>query len=436
MSDSSPEESADRQPYSVDQTKRSIFAFATGRGVVALSGFLYTVLVATHLPKEDYAVFVILMGAALLARQIFGFGIEGVVTRFLPELCSEGISRQALQFLGKVTYVRFLTGGCCCLLVALAATPISVWFRSPDHDDLFRFWALVLFFRLVFSFYRTAMGCLMWHRISAGIWGAVWLIRTGGVVGHLLVTRDIGLFEIVAYECFCQGLGLFWSLWAYATKAYGVRDCAEEGLREVNSLHGRVARFALYTYGTGLLGVLSTRGGLRFILATTVGAPVVAVFGFSQSIVGFVRRYSPQSLFANITVPVLTAGFVKSADYKMLAARHWFVLKLNLILVAGLIVAMVVAGEQIASAMSGGRYSDASPIVLLLLALLCVELHGTVLVDLANVSEANRSKLISSLVPSLFLIPAIFTVEKGGVTVLLGWLAAGRIAAQIMFVHG
>ena len=74
----------------------------------------------------------------------------------------------------------------------------------------------------------------------------------------------------------------------------------------------------------------------------------------------------------------------------------------------------------IASAMSGGRYSDASPIVLLLLALLCVELHGTVLVDLANVSEANRSKLISSLVPSLFLIPAIFTVEKGGVTVLLG----------------
>ena len=78
MSDSSPEESADRQPYSVDQTKRSIFAFATGRGVVALSGFLYTVLVATHLPKEDYAVFVILMGAALLARQIFGFGTQPI----------------------------------------------------------------------------------------------------------------------------------------------------------------------------------------------------------------------------------------------------------------------------------------------------------------------------------------------------------------------
>src|SRR5437899_2157743 len=72
--------------YVKPRIRRALFIHINARAANLILAFGFQILVVKRLPVGDYATYAVLLAALMLGQNIFSFGIDRMVYRFVPDL--------------------------------------------------------------------------------------------------------------------------------------------------------------------------------------------------------------------------------------------------------------------------------------------------------------------------------------------------------------
>jgi len=417
-------------PFGARNVRRGMAHFLTGRAIQGLLSFAVMVLLARYMPVVEYAYYVTATGAATLLGSLSKFGLDRVITRYLPEGRTLGAVADLRAFLRIVRGLRLLAVA----VLALALVALWSWLAPlmnllPNPGMLLAVAGFALSHAFT-AFQRINLQSLMLQRGLRQATTVLWTLRLAGVGVLAIAAGGIDVKQALWIATLSECVGL---VWMARVERDLMRQLASQPPRGAvaavwPSNWLAVRRFALQNYASQLAGLPSQGPALRVIGAVFLPPHMLAAYGFFQALAENLRAYLPLQLMRTLFEPVALGRYAQDRDFAKLNAMVSTLYKLNLLVLLPFGAWFLVGGEGAVRALTGGKYAEDSWILAASVLPIALASHWALLVILANAVGASNRLVWGSLAGSL-MVPVVLmaALPSWGVASLI--LAAGAAAA-------
>lgn len=414
--------------------------FLTGRAIQGTLSFAVMILLARYMPVVEYACYVAATAAATLLGSLSKFGLDRVITRYLPEGRTQAAVADLRAFLRRMRGLRLLAVAGLALVLGGLWPWLAPWMKlAPDVGVL----AAVAGFALSHAFtafQRINLQSLMLQRGLRQATTVLWSLRLAGVIVLAVATGRIDVEQALWIATASECVGLLWMARVERTL---MRQLASQQAAGAPAASGwpanwpAIRRFALLNYASQLAGLPSQGPMLRVIGAVFLPPHVLAAYGFFQALAENLRAYLPVQLMRTLFEPVVLGRYAQDRDFGKLNAMVSTILKLNLLILLPFGAWFLVGGEGVVRLLTGGKYMEYSWILAASVLPIAVASHWALLVIVANAMGASSRLVWGSLAGSLMVV--IVLVEGlplgGGVAALiLAAVLAGTLANMIVIL--
>lgn len=379
--------------------RRSLGHFALGRTLSAIVGFTTLLLLVRTLGRDDYGLYIALLGGFEVVQVAATPGAHAAASRFLPELRDQRAGRALALFVTALSGYGLLMLALAAALLAGTAQSLAALLASPGQAAALRLFAFVVVFegtaRLIDLQFESLLeqGLAQLSVLLRSTLRLIALAWLGALGAH-----EVPLASWVAVEAATTAAGLVSALGLMARHVRG-RLSGSDALAIVPALAlGRVWRFAAPTWLAHLLGVGSGVEMAKLLAGRLAGTAAAAPFGFAAVLAGAVQRYLPSYLLLGWIRPLLISEREAGRPLDALAARAATIVKLNLLVIAPLACLLMVAGPQLVALLGGGRLPESLPYVAFFVGLLIVRSVNTAVSLLGAAMELGAANLRAMLV--------------------------------------
>lgn len=431
---------AAQRHYGLKQVGRSLRHFVIGKAFKVVSTFIVLILLARSLPEAQYAGYIALQGLVLFSTVFSHFGLDAVMTRFIPECRSIGEDRSAYGLLLWGALLRAL------VLVLLA---LLAWWGAPTLARLFGFqdWLWVLPLALAVGVMRLsaltisqAMESFLWQKEAQYSLAAGGMVRLGLTVALYLGDRlnlQSALIAELAAESLTFVLLCLRSRSRWLTD--GERDRGEQFWWRRNLK--RLWRFGLWSWLVEVAGIFYGSAPNRIVAAKFMGGADFAAFGFADNQANLGRRFLPVRLLIGLIRPVFMSRFAVNRDFSQLVQMANLVFRFNMLLFAVPIVLLVVVGEPVFAWLTAGKYGSAAVLLAGFLCVLILEGLKFLFSLLTQAVERTEIMLFANLLSSTSIALAFLLFPWLGVWAIIVASLAGvgisiLVTAIVLARHG
>jgi hypothetical protein len=398
--------------FGKERVKRGMINFLTGKVVSALAGLMAMIFVVQGLSVSEFASYSILVALVEFFTAVTGVGLAHVVLRYVPELYA---THRALSLRSVVLATMGLRTGVLLTALVIAyflSIPLAHLINLDGALQAFEIFLIVVGFRSTAHFLSQILESTLHQGISQLAFSAS---AVGRCLGMFWLLRDgsVSLLEVISLEALCDAF-------ACSMLAIGISKTLMEVARDKNPhtedqawwLNHRqaVAKFAVHAY-LQHLATLPFGGNInRLVGGSMFGDRVMASFGFALLLYEYFKRYLPTQLLIGLIRPIVVARFSISKNFNAAVNLCDQALQINLIFLLGAIAVLFVAGSDLLTLLSAGKYGNQSVWILIaLLLLLGLETQRLVLELLTQTVEQY-----GLMIPcNLFLSLSIFLGMAG-----------------------
>lgn len=390
-------------PFSLSRMRRSFYVFAIGKIVSGAIGIVWLLSVVRMLAVADYAAYITLIALLEITLLCSNAGVYPFAQRYVTEArLPENLFHLRGLVWRSVGY-RIGTLVLAGIALVVAAAPMASWLGQPLIERGMAIYAFVILFEGSARYLELVFESLLeqgWAQLTA-IFRNVFRIA---LVYYVLATQGgIALALLVRLEAITTGVGLVLGLLAllYALSRYP-RGRARSGA-PTSFAFARLWSFSVPLYLAQCLTQVYSPDAVKLLVSRVLGVAEVAAFGFAHTVSNIFQRYLPASLLIGLIRPMLVARRSSSGDDRDLFLAGNLILKVNLFLLLPVAVLFAVSGREFALLVSGGKYPDAGPLLLMLTLLLVLQGLHVMLSVLATAVE-NRWAVLGG---TLISIPGI-----------------------------
>ena len=397
-------------PYQASRFRKALIHFISGRAAQAGARAILLLTLVRVLEINDYGAYMLVIGLAETLLQVASLGILPVGQRFLPQLLTTIPAKKLYSFVG------FLIAAQLAVLALITFALFTYWneitpsMGFSDAQTVASLVAVWLFLVIpAFRFSAEMLDALLEQGRAQIARALMPTLRVVGVVGLIVSGSEITLARVFLVDIAATALCLALA-WAFLAGSLG-RLHSETASGELPAKEMLV--FAWHMAATGLLGACSSPGALRLVLANALGIAESGLFAFLQSLQRLVGRYLPGTLLRGLVRPILVDRFHGPRGMAILEAGSGLLLKANTIIVATGAVAIALAGNEIVTLLSGGKFSDAGLTLLLMFVALVITSQRTVIEMVMQITGHTATLRTTALIAPIGLAAVWYFAEFG-----------------------
>jgi len=279
-----------------------------------------------------------------------------------------------------------------------------------DFVEVFKVFLLVVVFRTTSHFISQILESTLHQGISQFAFAVTSVFRLVGMF-YLMQLDNAGLLEVIWVEVIADALGMLVMIGGVVNviwrTAQDQASPADDDAWVMKNLR-QIANLAVSGYVQHIIGMPFGSNANRLVGGHLFSNPVMANFGFAQSLYEYIKRYLPAQLLVGLIRPVVVARFSEKRDFLAAAATCERVVLLNMAIIFGIFSALAVGGRELLIWVSAGKYGlDALWVLIALLAVLALETHRLILEMLVQTVERYAILIPSNALLSLSILPAI-----------------------------
>lgn len=420
--------------YGNERVKRGLVHFLLGKGVSSIAGLLAVVLVVRGLSVPEFAAYSVLLALVEVFTAIAGLGLAHVILRYVPELYA---THRAHSLRGLVSGALCLRTGV--LVVALLAAAfwadlLAAVLKLDDFLPALQLFLWIVAFRSSSHILSQVLESTLHQGVSQLAFSAAALGRCLGMA-WLLGQGSVSLFQVLALELACDVLAcaiLLTGLVKVLRTAGLDGHTPSDDLQWWPSQRRTIVGFAAAAYMQHLATLPFGGNTNRLVGGAMFGDRVMAGFGFALTLYEYVKRYLPTQLLVGVIRPVVVTRYTADGSFQRVAHLCEQSFQVNLALLLLITTPVAVAGAEILSLISAGKYGqDSAWLLLALLALLSLETRRVLLEVLAQTVERYDLMIRSNLLLSSSVLVGIAAFPwLGAIAFPIGNLAALVVANQ------
>ena len=417
-------------PYSRATFMHSSMHFFIGKVVSALLSLGILFWLVHLLPVTEYGVYMILQAGMGLALAITSLGIPWVAARYLPEfrLYANGVQLKIFVFQIIVLASLFVIGGAVFLYITM---PWLLGFMKVTQQlDVARLYLLVL---ILEGFRTNIQVSILEPLLQQG------QAQLNQVIRSLTILLCLGVIEVVQGTIHLHHVVLAELAGSFLGAALGFHGLFRY-LHGHQTLQGNMSwkppvwldmwRTARHMYFSYLVNVTYSSPVFVFLTQRFLGVEVTAQFGFLLNLHDQICRYLPATLLSSLIRPKLIVSFKGAGGMGQLTINANLVGKLSLFILMPILVYSWLAGGELISQLSGGKFTQAGYYLAGLLLMLVPYSQRQILETVAVASGQSNLCLWGTTFGALCLPLAYWFLDLG-----LGlWSPIlGMIVSQIIF---
>lgn len=391
-------------------------------------------LLVRVLSIEEFGIYMLLVGLAEMMVQVASFGIPPVGYRYLPQLVTTASHRSIARFLAALVVMQLVILTVVCLLLDAYWEPVAATLGIADEMmGVAR--AGILLFLLIPSFRFVVI--LLESLLEQG---RAQLARALMPIGRALVlvlllagSQTIDLETVLIVDIVVTGATLLLGWYQLARGIAPYRDNEADAPLPV----GEMVNFGWHMASVDLAAATSAPGALRAVLANTLGIAEVALFAFLQSLQRLVGRYLPGVLLRGLVRPMLVDRQTRGQGPGPLTDGSGLLFKLNITMVALGCIVLAAGGDTLVGLLSGGKFTDAGWLLMLMFVGLGATSQKSVLEMLMQLTGQTAALRAASILgPAALLVVWLYSDLGLGVAVSIVVLASiATTAIATVIVH-
>lgn len=414
--------------HTVAVAKKSLSHFAIGKVLAAVVGITTLLLLVRSLNRADYGVYITLLAAFEILQLAASPGAYAIAFRYLPELRPAGGGAGLRTLVHGVTAYRVGSLLLCGAALFMAAPKLADMAGAAYSTRTVQLFGLLLCFEGTARFIDVQFESLL----QQGLAQASALLRNGTKLLSLLLVGGAGQQTVpldmwLGIEVATSGLG------AVVSAMLLLRYAAQRGREPVaQTLHvpgmGRQMRFSVPTYFSQVLYLLTGTEMVKLLVSRLLGAQVIAAFGFASALSATIQKYLPSYLLIGWVRPLFISARANGRSTDDLVHLAGTVIKINVLMLAPITTALVVAGEPLLALLSGGRMTDSAAYLFFFVGLLFVQSIRTVISLLGFTMEIGSGGLVATLVSVVGIALGVAAYPVYGIWSLCVGLVVSELA--------
>lgn len=390
--------------YSGRKTVNNAVVFAVGKVFSALATLFWLGLVVRLLGVGEYAKYVAAMAGLETGIAIAAVGLDWVIVRYVPELYVKGALAELRKLILWTAAARLVVATS---IAALGVLAIQVAARAGfEWATTWQTYALpvgvLLASESVLRLVRdNTLESLGGQKLTqAGIF-----VRTTLLIGLALFSKEAAWsltassvlkLEIVSS---LSTLVLVGSLLARRLKkefssATRVNHKGESANLNT-SLKGSM-RIGLHNYISTLVSYAVSTQVLVLVVSTFASSSTVASFGLVCRLFDISRGYVPALMLMSVLRPRFVGIYSSTKSFAKLSGEAALASRLSMLTVAPIVAVLVLYGDTIIKAVSGGTVQTGGAILAALVATLLLRVHRLIAVVLANCVDLASALVVIS----------------------------------------
>ncbi len=334
-------------PYSSVEIKRTAAHFFTGKVASALLTLITLLWLVRLLAAEEYGAYVVLVAGMEFTLAITTLGLPWVAARYLPEFRLYANGRMLKYFVWQVVIRISLSLFIGALLLMLTMPWLLLPLEFTQHTNVARLYLLVLLVEGSGRHIRESiLGPLMQQgqaQISQVLRNLVLLL----IVGIIVAQGAIDLHHVVLAELIASVLSTALTLYRLIRYLHlHLNSPGQDGWQPPN--WSEMWRIACYTYFSNLVTQAYSPQVFVFLIQHYLGVEATALFGFLRNLYGQIANYLPAT------------SYVGAGGMAELARNANLVGKLSLFALMPILVFVWLAGNELPSLLSGGKFNQAN----------------------------------------------------------------------------
>ena len=376
-------------PYSTAALKRSTIHFLSGKAIAALLTLAILLLLVRLLPVEEYGVYITLTVGMELAIIITAFGLPFTLGRFLPEFRLYASGKTLTHFVRQIFILISLLLAAGTLLLFMAMPWMLESLNIGQYTNVARLYLLVLLIEGLGNHIRlSALSPLLQQ-------GQAQLSQIARNLALLLllciaaIQGAVHLHHVVLAELVASIVGGAVALRGLVRHLRGLRDLpgSADWHPPTWSEKWHVARHMYFSY---LVTMGSGPQLFTFFIQRYLGAEATALFGFMRRLFELGYMYLPATLLAELLRPKLVASYVGTGGMTELARNANLMGKISLFVLMPILSLTWLAGSELLSLLSGGKFTESGHYLAALLLALIPLSQRTILESVAM--TCNKSQ--------------------------------------------
>jgi len=398
-------------PYSSFAFKQATLYFLTGKIVSALLSLGILLLLVHLLPMKEYGTYVVLVAGMEITLAVTTLGLPWVALRYLPEFRLYASGKMLMHFVWQVVALISLSIAVSAFLL-LAALPWLLPSELTQYTDVVKLYLLLLFIEGLGRHIRESiLGPLMQQgrvQISQVLRNLTFLLLIG-----IIVTQETAhLYYVVFAELVASMLGTILALYGLIQYLEVCRDLQGKDSWQPSKWL-EMWRTAGHMYLSNLVAQIHNPQMFVFLIQRYLDLEATALFGFLRNLYGQVANYLPAALLSNLIRPKLAASFVSKGGMIELTRSVNLIGKLSMFALMPILIFVWLAGSELTSLLSGGKFNEVDYYLAGLLLTLIPLSQRQLLEFVAVVSEKSHLCFGGAVFGALALPMAYFLLESG-----------------------
>lgn len=415
-------------PSTTAVAKKSLSHFAIGKVFSVLIGIATLLLLVRSLSRDHYGVYITLFAAFEILQLAASPGAYAIAFRYLPELrpAGGGVGLQALVH--RLTAYRVATLVLCGAAIFIAAPTLAELAGPAYTTTVLRLFALLLCFEGIARFIDVEFESML----QQGRAQASALLRNGSKLLGLLLVGGAGRHEVplelwLSIEVATSALGAVASCGLLLQ--YGARRARES---VAQTLHvpamARQLRFSIPTYFSQVIYLLTGTEMVKLLVSRLLGTQAIAAFGFASALSATIQKYLPSYLLIGWVRPLFISAKTSGRSMSDLVQLAGTVIKINVLMLAPITTALLVAGEPLMALLSGGRMTDGIAYLYFFVFLLFIQSIRAVIALLGFTMEIGSGGLVATLVSVVGIGLGVAGYSSFGIWSLCGGLVVAELS--------
>ena len=424
-----------QNPYGASRIKRGLAYLVAGKLLTSVGGIGTFVLLVRVLPVEEFAVYSIMFGLVDLVAAISSVGILHVVSRYVPEVYSRHLHTSLRRLVFGTLIMRLVVLGLFVAVLHANADTIGGVIGLEGWEWALKAYLFVVLSRVLAFTLFSALESML-HQAIAQMGFMLVTVSRFVILASLAYQGMLDLQTVIAVEIVTDLLGsmvmLIGLLRVLPRSGTPNSIDAEEDAGWIRNNIRRMADFGGKGYLQHML--LLPFGGPtdRLMVGSRLATADVALFGFAQWILDLMEKYLPAQMLIGMIRPVLTARWAANRDFGEIVFFTNLLLKINLLIIATGVVVVIAGAADVITFVTGGKYSEALPLLLTMLLLVALYSWRHVLDITTHTVERNEPLIWAHTVLNISVIPGWLMLPVIGVYALPVSHVVGMVTASLV----
>jgi O-antigen/teichoic acid export membrane protein len=414
--------------YSLQNFRKSLIHFLVGRGLGVVTGFILLMALVRALSVEDYGFYVVTQSLLEITTQVSSFGLFAIAQRYLSEMHHAGDGRGLKKLAALLIIGRVFTILIAVVVMYLLFDILNDYFHYAKDTYYYKLFLIVIIFEGIARFYEIIFDSLLLQGVSQVSLVLRSLLRAIPI-SYLLYTEGSGevLLEWwIIIDATAALIGVIWCVYNLKKYLGNVEQSSTIVSTPLN--YRRYLSYSLPIYVASTLYTVSGINSVKIIASWLLSPQIFAAFGFASAITAMFQRYIPVFLLIGMIRPMFIVARQRDDWRRRLPEFALLLIKLNIFILAPIIIFISLLDDNISVLLSGGRYSDSGGFIVAFMVLIFAQVLRAVASLVAQALENARATLLGTIL-GLFglLIGVILSQMYGGYALIIGLMLSELI---------